>query len=854
MSISRFSIAAVAILAGWVLVGTPSGRGAPAVSPSFNRDIRPILTENCFECHGPDNGARKGGLRLDQREAALKGGKSEVPAIVPGNPAKSELVRRISTRDLDDAMPPAKSGKKLSPSQIATLRAWIAQGARWEGHWAFEKPMLAAVPKSSESVISRSVISNRSGARSRFTNTGLLNTHSLITSHPIDAFVRARLKAAKLKPSPEADRHTLIRRLSLDLLGLPPSPDEVETFVKDTTPGAYERLVDRLLASSHFGERWGRHWLDLARYADSDGYEKDGPRPHAWLYRDWVIDAVNRDLPFDQFTIEQLAGDLLPDATDAQRVATGFHRQTLINKEGGVDQEEFRCKATVDRAHTTGAVWLGLTVGCAECHTHKFDPITQREFYQLYAFFNNASDRDLPLPTEAELAAHTTATNKWQARLDELTAKLAALSPEAAKDASSDGDPSSEEEMDKSSGAQSAQVSATNNVSKLKAELAKHRKARPVFKPTAAPVLGAEPRETFIHVRGDFLQKGERVQPGALAALHPFKARGENADRLDLARWLVSPENSLTARVTVNHVWRHLFGRGLVATENDFGTRGEPPSHPELLDWLAVKFSSPSHGGSGEEAQSSQSAIRNPQSAMDQSLLTSTATGLGWSRKALIRLIVTSATYRQSSAWRAEVADRDPLNTLLARQGRYRAEAEVVRDIALATSGLLNRKIGGPSFKPPLPEDLAKLSYANGLKWDAASGEERLRRGLYIHFQRTVPFPMLMAFDAPESNTTCTRRERSNSPIQALTLLNNEVFVECAQALGRRIAAQSKETDERLRHGFQLATGRPPGKEELARLRAFWTGLQERFKTDDAATCTACARVLLNLDETITRE
>jgi mono/diheme cytochrome c family protein len=812
MSAARFAFALSIFLTGWVV----AGRAAPArTALSFNHHVRPILAENCFECHGPDSAARKGGLRLDQRETALHGGESGETAILPGNPARSELIRRVTMRDGDDGMPPAKSGKKLSPAQVATLREWIQQGAKWEGHWAFEKPVLPAVPEVG-------------GAKSRVIN-------------PIDAFVLARLQDEKLKPSSAADSRTLIRRLALDLLGLPPTPEEVEAFVQDTRPDAYDRLVDRLLASPHFGERWGRHWLDLARYADSDGYEKDEPRPHAWLYRDWVIEAINRDLPFDQFTIEQLAGDLLPDATEAQRVATGFHRQTLLNKEGGVDQEEFRCKATVDRAHTTGAVWLGLTVGCAECHNHKFDPITQREFYQLYAFFNNASDRDLPLPTKAELAAHHSATNDWQARLDELTARLAALEPGRATTASSKEEPSADGSAGRADEDKSSKPSATNEVAKLKAELESHRKSKPVFKPTAAMVLGVDARDTFIHVRGDFLQKGERVQPGALAALHPFKARGEAADRLDLARWLVSPDNPLTARVAVNHVWRQLFGRGLVATENDFGTRGERPSHSELLDWLAVVFSS-------------QSSIVNRQSAIDESLLTSPPTGLGWSRKALIRLIVTSATYRQSSAWRADVAARDPLNTLLARQARYRVDAEVVRDIALATGGLLNPKVGGPSFKPPLPADLAKLSYANGLSWKAASGDERLRRGLYIHFQRTVPFPMLVAFDAPESNTTCTRRERSNSPLQALTLLNNETFVECAEALGRRIAASGSDTETRLRRGFELATSRPPTKEELARLRAFWTGQQARFQTDDHVTCTAFARVLLNLDETITRE
>jgi mono/diheme cytochrome c family protein len=796
---------------------------------SFSRQVQPLFAEYCLECHGPDDARRKAELRLDD-ESTAKTTRKGVTAIVPGKPKQSELLARILSTDPDEVMPPPKTGRKLSAAQITTLREWIQQGAKWGRHWAFEKPVRPVVPGHSALNVEYSTLSVH---RSKFP-----------IRNPIDAFVLARLKTAGLKPSPGAGRHTLIRRLSLDLLGLPPAPEEVEAFVQDARPDAYELLVDRLLASPHFGERWGRHWLDLARYADSDGYEKDEPRPQAWLYRDWVIEAINRDLPFDQFTIEQLAGDLLPDATEAQRVATGFHRQTLINKEGGVDQEEFRCKATVDRAHTTGAVWLGLTVGCAECHNHKFDPISQREFYQFYAFFNNASDRDLPLPTGAELAAHRAVTNQWQARLVDLTSRLAA---ETARTAPSNNDAPTGDDAGKAT-----KAASTNAVAALKAELEKHTKARPVFKPTTGMVLGADPRDTFIHVRGDFLQKGERVQPGALAALHGFKPRGETADRLDLARWLVSPDNPLTARVTVNHVWRQLFGRGLVATENDFGTRGERPSHPELLDWLAVTFSSPRGSRGNEALTNSERGMRNAES--DQSLLTSAVTGLGWSRKALIRLIVTSATYRQSSAWRAAEAASDPLNTLLARQGRYRVEAEVVRDIALATGGLLNPKIGGPSFKPPLPADLAQLSYASGLKWKAASGDERHRRGLYIHFQRTVPFPMLMAFDAPESNTTCTRRERSNSPLQALTLLNNETFVECAETLGRRIAAHANDTETRLRHGFQIATSRPPTKEELARLRVFWTGQQERFKTDEAATCTAFARVLLNLDETITRE
>jgi len=814
MSGTRLTQGLVVLLAACALVGSHPARGATSrAALSFNRDVRPILAENCFECHGPDPGARKAGLRLDLRADALQGGKSGQPAIVPGQSAKSQVFHRLTTRDRDEAMPPAKTGKRLNPGQVSLLTRWIDEGAQYEDHWAFVKPELPAVPEV------------RGG------------------KGPIDAFVLVALKKAGIQPSPEADRRTLIRRLSLDLIGLPPAPEEVEAFVRDQRPGAYERVVDRLLASPHYGERWGRHWLDLARYADSDGYEKDSPRPTAWLYRDWVIQALNRDLPFDQFTIEQLAGDLLPEATDSQRVATGFHRQTLINKEGGVDQEEFRCKANVDRAHTTGAVWLGLTVGCAECHSHKFDPITQREFYQFYAFFNNASDRDLPLPTDAEREAHRRALAKWQKREDALLAELAALSPDTAHAAPLPENASEKSEPEKSAeaarpvpAASNADTNTAAKLDKLKADLEKHRKAKPVFQPTAAQVLGAEARDTYIHVRGDFLQKGERVQPGGFAALPPLRARGENADRLDLARWLVSPENPLTARVTVNHLWRHLFARGLVATENDFGTRGERPSHPELLDWLAVTFSSATNrvtgGGRGQGAVS----------------------GLGWSQKGLIRLIVCSSTYRQISAWRADLAEGDPLNTRLARQSRFRVEAEVVRDLALAMSGLLNEKVGGPSFKPPLPADLARLNYANGLKWDAAPAEENHRRGLYIHFQRTVPFPMLMAFDAPESNTTCTRRERSNSPLQALTLWNNGTFIECAEAFGRRLAASSLEPDARLDFGFQWATGRPPTAEERTRLRQFWRGQQERFHSDAAAADTALARVLLNLDETITRE
>ena len=860
----------------------------------------------------------------------------------------------------------------------------------------------------------------------------------------IDAFVLNRLEKENIQPAPEADRRTLIRRLSFDLLGLPPEPEDVEAFVADLRTDAYEKLVDRLLASPHFGERWGRHWLDLARYADSDGYEKDTSRPYAYLYRDWVIDAINRDLPFDQFSIEQLAGDLLPDATMAQKIATGFHRNTLTNKEGGVDQEEFRCKATVDRVSTTGTVWLGLTVGCAECHSHKYDPITQREFYQLYAFFNNASEKDLPAPQPAELASYNDEKRSWDAEharvkkalsdylQTEISAKQAewernvklprerwtVLKPVQASSAegatlkiledrsvqATDKNPARDtytieasaeltsvtgfrleilndpapgkgsgrtksnnfvlseftvKVQEESSASQFRSValqnvsadyapkdwpaagaidgnpktgwaigpeigrhhvavfetkesltfpkgaalvfqleqqygdqrtighfrlSVTDSENRLRADLtpdsiiaaletsldlrdekqktalakyyrdaidptakqldrqlANHTKKEPKFPETKAQTISEneQPRRSHIHIRGDFLRKGDEVEPGSPAILHAFKARGHQADRLDLARWLFDTANPLTARVAVNRIWYHLFGRGLVTTMDDFGTRGEAPSHPRLLDWLATEF---------------------PR--------------LGWSRKALIQLIVTSSTYRQSSVWRSDLIERDPNNLLLASQNRFRLEAETVRDACLAVGGLLNPSVGGPSTRPPLPADIAALGYANSVKWKASEGAEKFRRGLYIFFQRTVPYPMLVTFDAPDSNATCTRRERSNTPLQALTLLNDPVFFECAQALGTRMAShKGSGSSDKLKCGFALCLGRGPTDEELRRLETLYqdyvqlaknnpqdaariVGIAGRSPSEmvEAAALVALGRTMLNLDEFLTRE
>ncbi|MDO8540629.1 MAG: PSD1 and planctomycete cytochrome C domain-containing protein [Opitutaceae bacterium] len=989
----------------------------------FNRDIKPILADRCYECHGPDK--HKSGLRLDRKEDALAGGDSGA-VIIPGQSAKSLLFTHVSGADPDLVMPP--EGDPLTPAQVALLRAWIDEGAPWPDdgpgsdlkrspHWAFQASVRPDVPAVNNSTWSRNTV---------------------------DRFILARLEREKLSPSPEADRVTLLRRLSFDLLGLPPRLEDVRQFLADPAPDAYERMVDRLLASPHFGERWGRHWLDLARYADSDGYEKDSPRPFAYLYRDWVIDAINRDVPFDQFTIEQLAGDLLPGVTKKQKIATGFHRQTLINKEGGVDPEEFRVKAVVDRVSTTGTVWLGLTVGCAECHSHKYDPLTQREFYQLFAFFNNADDQDLPAPHEQELQKYQVAKVAWDAQRaplkkkyddyirDALPAKQAEweaagklelavwsmLEPRSAVAANGttltvktdksvaasdmrpltetytveaeasaagtiaalrlevipeeggkggpgrsgngnfvltdftvklrrasggeprridlecvsadfsqkdwhvsgtiDGDsktgwsvaPQTKQRhaavfqlaeplslgagdqlvftLDQQFGNQHTvarfRLSATNSPSFLPATLvddlvaigwntpaekrtdeqrkalmsyyrdevdAEARKLRkplqdlakkePKYPETKAAIMAerSSPRKSHIHVRGDFQRPGPTVQPATPAVLHALKARGEKPDRLDLAHWLVDEGNPLTRRVTVNHIWKSLFGRGLVASASDFGTRGERPTHPELLDWLATEFSR-----------------------------------LGWSRKAMIKLIVTSATYRQASVYRDDLIDVDPLNTLLARQNRLRLEAEIVRDAHLAASGLLAAKIGGPSVRPPLPADIAALGYANSVKWQESEGEDRFRRGMYIFFQRTVPYPMLMTFDAPNSNTTCTRRERSNTPLQALTLWNDPVFFDCARALGERLMAEPT-VESRLEGAFEQCLGRAPTAAELARLRRFYDDqlrlTQEQpasalailgregdvpvpLQPADQATLVAAVRTIMNLDEFITRE
>jgi len=990
----------------------------------FKRDIRPILSNTCFLCHGPDDKRRKGDLRLDTKEGAFRvlDGKQ---SFVPGNLDKSEAWRRITTKDADDHMPPAKSGKQLTPKQIELLKKWIQQGAKWENHWSFIPPERPALPD----------VKAKAWVRS-----------------PIDAFILAKLEHEGLQPSPQADRETLLRRASLDLIGLPPSPEEMDAYLKDTRPDPYERQVDRLLASPHYGERWGRIWLDAARYADSDGFEKDKPR-EAWFYRDWVINALNRDLPYDQFVIEQIAGDLIPKATQDQVVATGFLRNSMINEEGGVDPEQFRMEAMFDRMDAIGRGILGLTIQCAQCHSHKYDPLTQEEYYKMFAFLNNAHEANVTVYTPEETTERARIlreirelesdlrTKDWKERMRAWEASVRGDQPEwtvlrpEVDDISTGGqkylpmDDGSflaqsyaptkhrvkliakvasesvtgfrlellndsnlprngpgrsikgtgalsefEVEAAPADGSGKTQkvkfVSATADVEAMNAPLEaifddrskknrftgpvayaidgkddtawsidigpgrRNQPRKAVFVPekpvgfkggtiltiylkqnhggwnsddnqncnlgrfrlsiTAAPDPKADPlpagvratldipeekrtkaqqaavfsyfrttvpewraendqiedlwrrhpegstqlaleertamRPTHMLQRGDFLKPDKAVTPGVPSFLPPLPEGP--ATRLSFARWLVDRKAPTSSRAIVNRVWQSDFGTGLVATSEDFGSQADTPSHPELLDWLAVEF-------------------------MDK----------GWSFKSLHRLIATSATYRQSSKVTVDALVRDPANRLLARGPRFRADGEIVRDIALAASGLLNPKIGGPSVCPPSPASLYLPPVSYGPKvWNEEKGENRFRRAIYTFRYRSVPYPALQAFDTPVGEASCVRRTRSNTPLQALTLLNEPLFVECAKGLGAKTLKEGGTTDtDRVDYAFRRCTSRAPSENErkvlldfLAKQKERMAAAPERAKSlgdgPDGAAWTALARVLLNLDETITKE
>jgi mono/diheme cytochrome c family protein len=987
---------------------------APQTTIDFVRDIQPIFKANCDQCHGATKAS--GFLRLDTKQIALK-------VIQPGNSNDSRLVHRILGQGGEARMP--MGGEPLKPEQIALIKRWIDEGAIWpdsasvkiDQHWAFVKPERPNVPAT-----------------------------KFQSRNPIDNFVFAMQEKQGLSPSPEADKATLIRRVSLDLTGLPPSPKEVDAFLADKSANAYEKLVDRLLVSPHYGERWGRWWLDVARYADTNGFEKDRPRS-IWPYRDWVIKAFNQNLPFDQFTIEQLAGDLLPNAMLDQKVATGFLRNSMQNEEGGVDPEQFRTEGLIDRVDATGKAFLGLTVACAQCHTHKFDPIPHREYYQFFAFLNNDDEPEIEVPDEKINKKRAEILSKIADIELDLKTKISRMPEDAVADWERTANknlvnwtPLTDTEIfaafgvkfdkleDGSYIAKGDNATANNYIVKAKtnlkgitgfrielisdrnlpregpgraadgtlyfsefiAEAAPLNKqdalekvalmnatadmARPDFPvsnvidgnvkthwfsdfgpvkrnqdrniviatkspvgfndgtfftfqlaskfdesiswgkpnigrfrisvttdptPTADPVpprirrlmaipvrqrteeqqremfsyyrttvpawaeankkiddllkewpygpttlalaKRSQPRTTRIFKRGDWKNPGDEVTAGTPSALHPFP-KDAPRNRLGLAQWIVDKNNPLTARVIVNRIWQQYFGQGLVATPEDFGTRCEKPSHPELLDWLAREF-------------------------WDN----------GKSLKAIHRLIVTSATYRQSSKLTPQLQEKDPYNRWLARAPRLRVEAEIVRDVALTASGLLSRKIGGPSVYPPIPDGVLSLGYGAQLPWPTEKGEDRYRRGMYIFWKRNVPYPGLLVFDQPAGDFSCPRRVTSNTPLQALTTLNDVTFMEAAQGLALRVWKEGGVTDrEKINYAFRLCTGRVPDQFEVAELTKLLQQQRSTFKGNTAsavyvssadlnnipegidlhelAPWTMVARVLLNLDATITKE
>jgi hypothetical protein len=1003
----------------------------PAAGVDFARNVLPILKANCYLCHSGDR--PKGGLHLDSKELALKGGSSG-QAIVPGNATSSLLVHRIMGLDGKVQMPMGRA--PLHPDEIDTIKKWIDQGAVWSDqapratgasmHWSYIRPVRPEPPAVKQSAWVR---------------------------NPIDNFILASLEKEGLVPSPEADKAALMRRLSLDLVGLPPSIQDVDAFVKDNAPGAYERAVDKLLASPHFGERWAIPWLDLARYADTNGYEKDRRRS-IWKYRDWVIDAFNRDMPFDQFTIDQIAGDLIQHATDEQKIGTGFLRNSMFNEEGGVDQEEALWQTILDRVNTVATVWLGTTLGCAECHDHKYDPFTQRDYYRFFAFFNNTDyhfegdpkvseqkliEPKLELPTpeqnakrreideqilelrrqinadrpelEAEQMAWEeaikAADSEWipldlldlkstagttltrsvansilasgeqpqqdtyvvlaRTRINRITAiRLEALPDKTlplggpgrdrygnfnlsgfeaeVQPVGSEGpaiplrfrqgavdngrlkwdfwpgfrlkswtiDATKEEvrlprrcvlvatepfgfdggttiriKLQHEAGygrqeigkfrlsvtaavdaAREAEVPAalrailyippTARTDREKKEIRDlYRSVSPALAPVRARLaalrgahdsLGiidtlvardrntTETPSTYIRNRGSYLSKGELVTAGVPAAL-PQLAAGQPANRLGLAKWLVSLDNPLVARVTVNRLWEQIFGHGIVMTSEDFGTQGEQPSHPKLLDWLAAEF-----------------------------------VEKGWSMKSIIRLIATSATYRQTSKASPALLERDPYDRLLARAPRFRLDAELIHDEALAISGLLNRKVGGPSAFPYQPEGIWQLPY-NDDKWVMSEGGNRYRRGLYTFWRRTAPYPGFATFDAPSREVCTARRVRTDTPLQALTTLNDPVFFEAARAFAGRLLKEAGDSRQRAVLGFRLCVARQPRDQEINEIVSLYEKEAGRYRQDpqaadriagdsaeyretgpDFAAWTLVCNALLNLDETLTRE
>jgi hypothetical protein len=721
---------------------------------SFANDIRPILKSKCMSCHG---GVRQlGGLSFLFEEdiyAELRSGKK---AIVPGSPQQSELYQRVTSDRPTQVMPP--DGEQLTEKETELIRRWIKEGATWEEHWAFALPSQPAVPTGAD--------------------------------HPIDAFVGNRLLAHNLSPAPAAAPTTLIRRLYLDVTGLPPPLEVTRSFATNPSTEAYQTIVDDLLASPHFGERWAAFWLDLARYADSQGYQKDHIRPTMYLYRDWVIDAFNRDMPLDSFTIRQLAGDLLPQPSEQDLLATAFHRNTMTNDEGGTDDEEFRVKAVLDRTNVTMEIWQGSTFSCVQCHSHPYDPIRHEEYYKVKGYFNNTIDADLT-------SDYPRIPLRSRARTQELTKLKSKVKTDTLSD---------------------------EVVAELEAAIS--RLERPLQVPVMQEYQDSCGRVNRLFVRGNWLVEADTLLPRPPAS---FDKTGKQfpQNRLGLAQWLVDQNNPLTGRVLVNRIWAELFGRGIVKTVEDFGIQGETPTHPELLDWLAVEFTH-------EQA---------------------------WSLKSLLRTIVTSKTYQQSSKLDEASLDYDPENRWLARGPRFRLSAEQIRDQALTVSGLLNQEVYGPSVMPYQPEGVWNV-IRHVARWRTSPNGQNHRRGLYTFFRRASPYPTMLLFDAPPRELCVSRRIRTNTPLQAMVTLNDPVYVEAANALAQSVrAAAPDRPQEQIGLAYERATARPPDSFRLARLEELYQLNLTAFRTDtlpdsmppEAAALETVCRAILNLDEVLVK-
>jgi hypothetical protein len=822
-------MATAALLA--VFAAGPLGAAPPDARPvNYSQDVQPILSHSCYACHGPDEGKRKAKLRLDRREVAVK------KAVKPGDAAGSPLVARITSTDPDEVMPPPRAKlAPLSAAQIDLLRRWIDQGAKFDVHWSYIKPVGPAPPP----------VKDRAWVR-----------------NPIDEFVAAGHEAHGFRPAPEADRVTLIRRLSFDLTGLPPTPAEVDAFVTDRSADAYEKLVDRLLASEHYGERLAVVWLDLVRYADTGGYHSDNHRD-VYLFRDYVIKAFNENKRFDRFTVEQLAGDLLPNPTREQKIASGYNRLLQTTEEGGAQPKEYAAKYAADRVRNASTVWLAGTMGCCECHNHKFDPFSTKDFYSFAAFFADVQEKAVgrqdqtPLPAagqepelkrlDAEVIRRKAAAEKAVRESEE--AKKAWEVARSQRDGLRQTVPTAEQqkelkrlytEVDR---LKVAAGKAGQEAEAAKKELAAAQGKRDGFLkvvPTSLISISGPPRVMRVLPRGNWLDdSGEVVQPAVPAFLGPPGARDRRATRLDLARWLVARDNPLTARVFVNRLWKLTFGQGLVKTLDDFGSQGALPSHPQLLDWLALEF-------------------------IDS----------GWDVKHVLRLMVTSSTYRQSSVPSKEAYERDPANVWLARQGRFRLEAEMVRDNALAVSGLLSRKVGGPSVKPYQPAGYWSFLNFPKREWQNDTGEDQYRRGLYTYWCRTFLQPSLLAFDASTREECTVERPRSSTPLQALVLLNDPTYVEAARVLAEGMMKHGDATG-RLDWAYRRAVSRGVKPREVAVLTALYEKHLAEYRADRAgagrligvgqwpvpkdvdpaelAAWTSVARVILNLHETMTR-